>query len=314
MLTAERDTAPVYFMTFMRLKARNPDALICLFEGEDRKYYGVRLDLLLTNVPWHGIDCGGKKNVIDLYNLIRRNESYSESLIAGFVDRDFDDPIDLALRNYIYETPGYSIENFYCSSNCVERILSIEFKLDSCEEKPDLLSSAMADFKRCQHEFHDAVRPFNLWIFAHRRRERQMGNRKLNLNNVGLSQFVRTPAEGARQEIDIRNFGELFPGSYNLTEADLQECAGLLPALDDGSNYRGKYEIEFVRKYLEKLRAQCANKDSELYAPGVSVKLSLSKGNFISEVSQYADTPEDLKNFVSGIAATLRQPDERRVA
>lgn len=78
------------------------------------------------------------------------------------MDRDFDSLINNSL---IYETPYYSIENFYTGNEAVSNILRNQFKLDDADEDYQI---AMDLFKRRQKEFHASTRYFNAWIMLQR--------------------------------------------------------------------------------------------------------------------------------------------------
>lgn len=145
-MAGERNNVSVHFMKFMNIVSKNPRATICFFEGEDRKYYVTRLDLAGDNFCWAGIDCNGKKNVLALYELIATHDTYKNALVAFFVDRDFDEPIPQEIRSVVYETPCYSIENLYCTDHCIQRVLSIEFKLENDPVRVNLLTDVHNHF------------------------------------------------------------------------------------------------------------------------------------------------------------------------
>lgn len=291
-----RDEPSVHFMTFTRF-AKDAAKTVCFFEGEDQKYFGVRIDLILKS-SWVGIDCGGKKNVLKLYTLLSQHNDYKKSSMAFFVDRDFDDPISQEMRDLVYETPCYSIENLYCTEYCLSRVLASEFKLGNNPEKPELMNIALEHFKRFLGEFELTIRPLNIWLKAHRAIENKIGIRSLNLHNVGLDKFVKINKDGIRTNYIPEKIHEMFPDCYTLSDVELDLADKSLANTDQHLSFRGKYQIEFVRKYLSVLKSECEDKTSRLYNRGNTVKLSLSKGNFISELSQYAQTPDCLIRFL----------------
>ncbi|MDB5822405.1 MAG: hypothetical protein JWR21_1109 [Herminiimonas sp.] len=296
-MAQERESISVYFMKFMAF-AKDLTRTVCFFEGEDQKYFVSRLDGSTLKLKWTGIDCNGKKNVLKVHSVITAHETYKSSLAAFFIDRDFDDPITMEMRNFVYETPCYSIENFYCTEHCLSRVLDIEFKLGNDPIRPELLKQALENFQKLRESFQAAIRPLNVWIKAHRTKELKEGRKALNLQNVSLDKFVAVSKDTVISicaPIDIQSF---FPGSYNLSAEELQSAERSLPMEDSHSHFRGKYQLEFVRKFLDNLRTECKDKSSHFYNPGNAVKLSLSKGNFISELSQYALTPDCLSDFL----------------
>lgn len=298
-MARERNNASVIFLRFMRLVSKDRSATACFFEGEDQKYYSIRLDMMPNEFRWFGIDCAGKKNVIALHTLISGHEIYKQSLIAFFVDSDFDEPISQEQKGYIYETQCYSIENFYCTDQCLSRILTIEYKLDQNPDQPDLLEKVLDHFKALRRQFHEHIRPLNVWIKAHRRKEKLEGWMPLNLNNVSLDKFVKIERDAIVPILSPSDIPTLFPGCYQLSADELRTADEQLPDDECHSHFRGKYELDFVHRYLSILRCDCGDRTSRFYNPGRSVKLTLSKGNLISELSNYAETPACLKSFLN---------------
>lgn len=119
-LTQAMGTGSAAFLRFTRIHKSKLRYLFCFFEGEDAKYYGVRIKENLPEVDWEGISCGGKLKVEEVYNVLKihENPSYQVAKKAFFIDRDFDEPLSEELRKDIYETPCYSIENFYTTEDC----------------------------------------------------------------------------------------------------------------------------------------------------------------------------------------------------
>lgn len=301
----EQSCAPVYFLKFINATAQNPDAIICCFEGEDQKYYSVRLNLLAPSLKWKGISCDGKKKVLDLYKIISEHDDYKCTPVVYFIDRDFDEPILKNLRTVIYETPCYSIENFYCTKECITRVFEIEFKLDDNSARRGLINAAWAHFNQLRDQFHLYMRPVNVWIKAHRKKEKLAGEsekfRKLNLNNVNTDKFVQISWDSVTLKVAPDQIHTLFPMCFQISVEELRETEEQLPQIDPELVFRGKYELEFVRQYLTMLKTKCSDSQSEFYNSGCSIRLQCTKNNAISELSQYATTPKCLADFISGL-------------
>lgn len=301
MMFEETNTVAVYFTKFSRY-ANDITKTVCFFEGDDQKYFGIRLDLSKLKTNWSGIYCGGKKNVLDLHKVITNHESYKHSLVAFFIDRDFDNPIPVEMLNLIYETPCYSIENLYCTDHCLSRVLDSEFKMRNNPDKPALFDDACKHFQYLLSQFQEKIRPLNIWIKAHRTKEKNEGCKKLKLNSVALDKFVKVGSNDVISVYTQANIQEYFPGSYSLSNEELMIADDSLPAEDTHLHYRGKYQLEFVRKFLDNLKKDVKDNTSPFYNPGHAVKLSLSKDNIISELSQYASNPDCLSEFIGKLA------------
>lgn len=300
-MLAETEIASVAFMTFVRIAAKNRSAIFCFFEGEDEKYYGVRISLCLRDKTWHPINCGGKLAVLELRKEISSRQFYSDVTVAYFVDRDFDEPIQADGNQNIYETPCYSVENLYCDEESIKRILSAEFGMSEHAGTNDCFNSAFETVIRTQNEFHQQIIPLNLFIKAHRLKERIDGNARLNLSNVSIDHVVKIRLDGVTSVAAFECFNRLFPESYPVGDLDITG----VPQFDSGKLYyelRGKYELDFIRSVLSKLKQACSSKGHALHRKGYAIKLNLTKGNAISELSQYASTPPCLMSFLGRLA------------
>ncbi|MEL6462272.1 MAG: DUF4435 domain-containing protein, partial [Cyanobacteria bacterium J06621_15] len=154
-LKESRDKAVAVFTKFTRLYKQNPSALFCFFEGEDSKYYGVRIDnIARPKKDYIYISCNGKEGVLGINKMLASRKRYSVVKAAYFIDRDFDISIQQKNLAGIYETPCYSIENFYTSVDCVSKILKSEFKLSESDED---LEKCIFLYQKLQNEFHNAV-------------------------------------------------------------------------------------------------------------------------------------------------------------
>lgn len=121
-LKQSRNKPQVAYQEFNLYTRQNKDGLFCFFEGKDNAYYVPRIKHFTDN--YHPIMCGGRDKVLDVYRLINIHREYDKYKKAFFIDRDFNEP--LAPHNPpIFETPCYSIENFYVSVNVFKEILKI---------------------------------------------------------------------------------------------------------------------------------------------------------------------------------------------
>lgn len=297
----ETKASSVALMTFIRIAVKDRSAVFCFFEGEDEKYYSVRIAMHFRDRSWHPISCGGKSAVIELHAEISSRQYYRDIGVAFFVDKDFDAPLTLAADSNIYETPCYSVENFYCDNSSIKRIMSAEFGISEQAGTNEYFNSVFNRIIATQADFHNAIEPVNRFIKAHRSKENVEGRARLNLQNVNLDQLVKIRLDGVDAVVSPEDLNEIFPDSYPIGELGLDG-----PSPFNGGKLcyelRGKYELEFVRCVLSKLREACSKKEHQFYRRGYSVKLNLTKANAISELSQYATTPPCLHAFLSRIA------------
>ena len=115
LLNIAKGNPAVAYHTFVLLQKENTNDLFCFLEGNDSEYYYPRLKGYFKG-KHHPIKCGNKKGVLETYELVKRN--YSNIKTSFFIDNDFDDKIN---NSEIYETPCYSIENFYTSKEYIRQ-------------------------------------------------------------------------------------------------------------------------------------------------------------------------------------------------
>ena len=107
-LAHARGDVSVKFAEFMQITSKEKVA-IC-FEGEDARYYSIRINNIRADIEWSGIDCGGKAKLLKLREDIRNHPHYKNSVCLFFVDADFDDNTKLLDYTDTYVLPCYAIE------------------------------------------------------------------------------------------------------------------------------------------------------------------------------------------------------------
>lgn len=304
-MQVQGESVAVKFLEFTRAVAKSPGKVICFFEGEDLKYFSVRLDVYLGDERWSPISCGGKKNVLSLREVISGNDSYRESKRAFFVDADFfpEDSIGLDL---VYTTPGYSIENFYVTSRVMKRVLQAEFGVDEHGDEGEEFAAVVSAFEERLNEFCVEANDFHAWIYAYRVFERESSGYKpppLNLNNLDVGVFIEVSLGKVEAAYDRGRICANFPGCASLLDHYLADAGVRFSALEHSFRLRGKYLVGFFRIFLLALKDARVKGGSPAFRRGSNVRLALSRQNFLSELSQYADTPECLVKFMAGLSS-----------
>jgi hypothetical protein len=215
-LRESRTKAQAVFVKFTRLYKEQPSALYCFFEGDDSKYYGIRIDNIADPEESEYLSCNGKEGVIGIHRMLTNRKHYSSVQAAYFIDRDFDASVREMNLAGVYETPCYSIENFYTSVSCLSRILKSELKLVDSDE----------DFKKCislytklQQEFHDAIELLNVWISCQRNKAVELKISGLSISNFAHS--VRIHLDRIQVDYTIDDLQAKFPNSQPLSQEEL---------------------------------------------------------------------------------------------
>ncbi|MDY6785557.1 MAG: DUF4435 domain-containing protein [Cyanobacteriota bacterium] len=292
-LRASRDKAVVIFTEVSRLYKKDKSALYCFFEGEDGQYYGVRIDTIARPKKPFTFSCRGKEGVLGIYKMLSRRKHYANLKAAYFIDRDFDVSIGKSGVSGIYETPGYSIENFYTSVECFSRILINEFKLRELDEDFD---KCIALYQNRQKEFHDAVELLNAWLACQRDKAS-----RLTISNLSVSDFVYINLDKIDINYTVTDLHSKFPRAANISQKELENKRDELNTRTRQRSFRGKFEIEFLLKFLQKLVQEANQGNYPYFTQKLKVKLNISKKTVISDLSQYADTPDCLCDYLESL-------------
>lgn len=293
----KREEAVVGFRKFLLLYPECKGRPVCFVEGEDAKYYSIRIKQNCDNTTPVFIVCNGKKGVIEAIEKIKDLQKYQDLKLFAFVDSDFDDAIN---KPYIYETPCYSIENFYTSHVALSEILFHEFKLDPIDDMDDF-SLCMKLYVARQQEFHDAISLLNAWIAC----QTQNGavSSQLNLKNNDkkvMKNFIDIRLDQVTKNYEYDTIIDTFSHAEIIPLEEVLKMEGELMLDTPQKVYRGKYEIEFLRIFIEKLKLEFV-KDLNLVSNKKKVDLLLTPTNIISQLSQYADTPNCLIDYLSRV-------------
>jgi hypothetical protein len=156
------------------------------------------------------------------------------------------------------------------------------------------------NFERCvslyiklQEEFHNAVELLNTWIACQRDK-----SSPLDISDISVSRFVKIDLNQITKKYVIDDLYRMFPGAIAISQEDLDARLTELRSSTRQKSFRGKFEIEFLLKFLQKLIHEANKGNYPYFTRKVNVVLSLSKRNIISDLSQYADTPDCLDSYL----------------
>jgi Protein of unknown function (DUF4435) len=149
-LRRERVTAATILRSVIREFSSQADAVFCFFEGEDAGYYSVRIRQELYKYKFVFHNCDGKRTLRRVYQTLSDNQSLSELRGMFFFDRDYDFEIGGLDPKTCFVTDGYSIENYYVSSEAFERIIRSAFFADQVYDEGDVVcvSALMSAYRR----------------------------------------------------------------------------------------------------------------------------------------------------------------------
>lgn len=291
-----RNKSVVIFTKFCQSKEFHSKALFCFYEGEDAKYYGSRVEQITgrscKNIVSY--NCGGKTGVLKVKELIKGKKQYEHVKTAYFIDSDFFPQKNLDKN--IYQTTGYSVENYYTSTTAFTRILNYAFGINcNCSD----FIRCMEDYKRSMEAFHGQVLILNAWIKAQRVKELKTGKRQLELSNFKISKCFQTLAIDkvcVKQAINKEYLQECFPDLCIIENTEIEKYVSELKQTNLQRTLRGKYELEFLRKIIDDLKNK--NKNGEYFSErNECIKIDPNVDPLLL-LSQCADTPENLIIFL----------------
>lgn len=291
----------VAFTEFMLNYKINEDNLYCFFEGnEDRFYYSIRIDLLASTANNKSFICGGKEKVLKVYELIKDNNYYKNVKTSFYIDSDFDN--NEINTDDIYVTPTYSIENLYCTKESFEKILISEFKM-----KPD-----EKDFIKCvenyiyiQEKFNEETLMLNAWLAcqADFRNEHKI-NTYLKIDNKVKTYFdkiVLTDLSSIKELVGIKSKADIeniFVNSPIIENSKLEEKVEYFKTVNKSHKFRGKFILRLLENYLCRLQS-ISGENPSMFEKKYSANLRFEYATICSNLSQYATTPNCLKNYIS---------------
>jgi hypothetical protein len=288
------EQVPIGYHRFLTKFPKYKDKPICFVEGEDEAYYGLRVKIQCENQEPYFIKCNGKKGVIQTYELINKSMKFKDGKLFYFVDRDFDELISNLL---IYETPCYSIENFYTTIDTFIKILRNRFKITEDDEEFEI---CIMLFKERQNDFHKSMLMLNSWIKCVKEQTERIGTQKgPSISNLELRDFVKISLESVQPLYDKKKIEDRFSGKYIVPDEELEKKMRELQSVDPQAFFRGKFEIEFLRRFLEKLQEELARPRLGYFNKPRSISGGFT--DIVSSFSQYAETPSCLVEYLKRV-------------
>lgn len=301
-LREQATTDCVAYAEFMLQYKKGEDILYCFFEGfEDRTFYSIRIDNISNASGYNDYVCGGKDDVLKVHSLIKENPYYKEVKTGFFVDSDFD---STPVPNGVYVTPTYSIENLYCCQEAFERILIAEFKMKKTDND---FSKCVSNYLDLQKKFTQDTLLFNSWLAcqADYRNNNKIKTR-LNIDNKVKAHFekiVLTDLSSIRPFEKIQTKEQLqtiFSEAPQIDDATLQTKVNEFSTINQSEKFRGKFLLRFLECYLSRLQSifglACTPFENKY-----SCKLRIEYATICSNLSQYAKTPNCLKDYIRAI-------------
>ena len=286
----KRRTAESVFKKFTEFNKYFKTHAFCFYEGEDGKYYDLRVKEYFGD-EFITFTAGNKIEVIKVMKKIKSEKLYDNVCKMFFIDRDYDESL-VDIDNDLFETPCYSIENLYVNESVFSRILKTEFGLNINDYD---FSKCIYYFRQLLKDFHALIIRFNAIV---KYQHLYASEIKCQFSSVKTSHLVNIDINGIskakRHDEEIEKLIAVLgvdTDAIEKIEMDLKSADNLNQIL------RGKNELDFLVEIIKQLKK--LNKNGKFFSCKLnSVNINLSE-NRLSELSQYAITPSELKVFLN---------------
>jgi|SRR5690606_8436961 len=239
-----------YIKLLQKYKFDNSEVKHYIFEGlEDQSFYFNYLQTKTLNYETYV--SLGKKNSIDLYNIIDWTK-YDKSRIIIFIDRDYDRLLGYPIPEdiNIYETTYYSIENYICSVSVLDRMIREILHFHDGDAIKEILDLYNTEFEK----YSNKLFPILIWIFHIRK-----SKLKANLNMIDISKLFAIDDNLKLKIIMTKNKISYLEKVTQIKTPNivLSEIRHFINIFESRSCYkeylRGKYEIWFLVNFFNKI-------------------------------------------------------------
>lgn len=283
-------------------------SVFCFFEGEDRKYYLERIRSVYTDIPICPYTCGNRKNVTDVYKKIISEDDTTEKLLF-FIDRDFN--LDSYYHiPHIYQTPEYSIENLYCKTSTIKKIMETEFgmlpgskDIEYVTRLYDTLLSTFLDYYSCVNIWYLACKNNHLDVMIdkfkpHKDFDLKKGELEVKNNNISSDKIIGYYREQLQKDLESKKpHSEQNLKAYIEKEKNIKIIINELTVeYDYTKDFRGKFLFVFLKKFIGLIKSM--NKQDQFEFKYPHAYIDENQKNLLSACSSYAVTPECLTHYL----------------
>ena len=291
-MSEEAECVEAIFLSYTLTKSSQK--IFLFFDGiDDFKYYCPRISFVCNDKKYKKYDCNCKKNVLRIHSMItNQTVKDNKSITMFFVDKDYDDNSNI--DNDIYITPTYSIENLYFTDWAIENMIRAEMGLSEHSKDDE------NDFNVAYNyviNFRDNIIKDILYGNAcyslQIKKSHEIDGVKPNLSAIKRYDDIANISEFKDIKGKIKNYIEV-------SDDEIEEEYERLKS--DAIRYiRGKYMLEKMSKCIQKIEEESnkgANHERHWFSKKRRMRLNTSESTLISDLSNYAETPRCLINYI----------------
>lgn len=240
------------------------------FEGpDDRVIYYSWIGRLAAELRYEAYQCNGKKQVLQLFDLLSEDKTGLGDRVYFFVDRDFDGLQGRSDSERIFVTDRYSVENYVVCEHVLDDVLNVAFH---CHGSIELRQLVIKEFKRIYDEFLVATTELNFRIFLARYCGIDTENLPASLHN-----YLEIRLDGV---VPIgRSVNEFVQLKYEPTDEQIEAAKRIFKDLTAPEHYRGKFAVTFFTRWLGLLRGDRMAANTRIFA-GVPAPINAVHGDF----------------------------------
>lgn len=296
-LRKARDTAASAFHLFLLDYSKCQGQVYAFFEGRDDTSFYINFlrELSIPSEVPRIYRCGSKDGVYETHRKVTQRAR--QGIVAlFFVDKDLADVLeqDYPKADNIYVTDYYSVESYVVTETMLRRVWEDFFYFRDARIDFEVVAQK---FREEIDKFYNIMRPIMAWIVLVCK-----NGLSPNLANIDLAKvcfidedctvFMVNDFELAKR---LETWcGVTTPEDY---EAVLQSVTSQLLELEPKAYVRGKYELWFFIKFIDKL-ARLLNEDVLGKDERLKTRTSIGRSNAMEILGPRAEIPPSLESFL----------------
>lgn len=304
-LRAARSGAHVAFAEYLKIRSAGVPVLV--FEGKQcPAFYINKIILLLGALVHRQVIARGKRNVLELRDLIRRNLATAEDLVLFFVDKDYDSQPETGEFKDVYVTPGYSIENECVRWPVIEAYIRANFDVADANDEA-AVADVKAMYERGWYTYVRESKELHKVVFVCRNSATRC------LPGEDLGAYFRVDWVAGTVSAKYGSLNELF----ELLQIGAQDCPTVIAqlsnalafdSLDALREWRGKFHLSFVRSLLSHIAGRRIG-GLPPFKRAARIGVDPTHPSLLAMMSAYVQVPACLESFIrTGFAYQVAAP------
>lgn len=280
------------FATFISAIPENIN--IFSFEGpDDRVIYYTWINKLAGNLRYEAYQCNGKKQVLQLFDILSEDETGLGNRVYYFVDHDFDGLQGRDKSERVFLTEKYSVENYVVCEKVLDDILNLSFH---CNGEIALRQNVVDKFRKAYEEFLNASKDLNFRIYLARYYKIEMANLPSSLHGYLEVHLEGVTLTGA----DLSSIVQL---KYEPTDEQKNKAKKDFENLIPKYHFRGKFSVSFFIKWLGLLRTDRLSANPVIFSGVEAPKNSIGGDFSFNYLASKSRPPRNLENFLRNIVS-----------